>query len=543
MYDYIIVGGGSAGCVLADRLTKDRTNQVLLLEAGPKDWNPFIHMPAGVADMIKRPWANWQFNTAPEKEMAGRRMYWPRGKALGGSSSINGMIYIRGNRWDYDHWAELGNKGWSYADVLPYFKRSECYQGTPSAYHGASGPLKVSQLNESNTSNELFTAFIEAGKQAGYPTTGDFNGGQQEGVGWYQTTINEGRRQSSAVTFLKEAKGRSNLTITTNAQVTRVLMEDRKATGVEFVDKRSNKHQIKANKEVLLAAGVCQSPHLLMLSGIGAEDALNKHGIKLVHHLPGVGENLQDHLDVAIQHHCTQPITLYKQMKPLAQFRTAIKYALTKKGLGATQGLESGGFLRTDPSLDLPDVQYHFVSAFMLNHARELGPGHGFMLHGCQLRPESRGFIGLNSADPFDAPLIQPNYLTAQKDIDVQVRCIKQAREIFSQPAFDPYRGDEFRPGSSIQTDEQIEDYIRQYGETIYHPVGSCKMGQDEMAVVDTECRVRGVDGLRVVDASVMPTLIGGNTNAATLMIAERISDQLLGLAFLQPVQTEDVTA
>ncbi len=527
-YDYIIVGAGSAGCVLANRLTEDPNTSVLLLEAGMSDWHPFIHMPAGVAEMMKGGLFNWRFDTAPEKEMGNRRMYWPRGKGLGGSSSINGMVYIRGHRADYDMWAkDHGCTGWSYDEVLPYFKKSEGFNGGDAGFHGTDGPLK---LIERPSNHMLFDVFKTAAKQAGYKASTDFNGADQEGYGDYQLTIHNGERMSTAVTFLNPAKERPNLTVVTRAHVRGVDIDGGRATGVTW-KRNFSIHEAKAKKEVLLCGGAVHSPQLLMLSGIGDGETLKRFGIPVKLHKPQVGQNLQDHLDVMVQQNCTQPVTLFQLSKFHNIVKTAFIYWRTKGGWGATNALEAGGFLKTDPSLPFPDVQLHFIPAFMLDHAREMGPGEGYMMHACQLRPRSRGFIGLTSSDPFASPVIQPNYLSDPFDMEVQVKAVKIVRKIFAQPAFDPYRGSEHVPGPAVQTDEQIAECVRQKAESIYHPVGSCRMGPDADAVVDMECRVRGVTGLRVVDASVMPALIGGNTNATTIMIAEKIADKIRGRA------------
>ncbi|HET8705882.1 MAG TPA: choline dehydrogenase [Pseudomonadales bacterium] len=526
MYDYIIVGAGSAGCVLANRLSQTPANKVLLLEAGGKDWNPFIHMPAGVGELLKSTWVNWYFHTAPVPGMKNRSLYWPRGKVLGGSSSMNGMVYIRGHRSDYDEWAELGCNGWSYNEVLPYFKRSEHFQGGENEFHGVGGPLEVTA---GTSGHQLFEMFLQAGKDAGYPYTPDFNGAQQEGVGPYHLTITQkGRRCSTAAAFLTPIRLRANLDVQTKAHTTKIIFEGKKAVGVEYKQGGEIK-RARAAKEVILCAGAMQSPQILMLSGVGDAQTLQRFGIPVLQHSPGVGQNMQDHLDVGIQYNVTQPITLYSMTKPHVALMTLLKYWLFGTGLGKTNALEAGAFLKTSPELSKPDVQFHFIPAFMLDHAREQGPGHGMMLHACQLRPESRGFISLNSPDPLAAPVIQPNFLSAEKDVTVMVEAVKMGRRIFSSPVFSAVLGTEYAPGSSVTTDDEIADFIRRSGETIYHPVGTCKMGVDDMAVVDPQLRVNGVENLRVVDASVMPRLVGGNTNAPTIMIAEKAADLILG--------------
>ncbi len=527
-YDYIIVGAGSAGCVLAHRLSQDPNNRVLLLEAGGKDRNPFIHMPAGVGQLIKTSWVNWAFETAPEAQLQNRQLYWPRGKVLGGSSAINGMVYIRGHHTDYDEWAALGCKGWAFQDVLPYFKKSERFCGGETEYHGINGPLDVTL---GSSGHPLFELFLQAGREAGYPATDDFNGPQQEGIGPYHLTITpRGRRCSTAYAFLNPARQRSNLDIATHAHTTRILFDGKKAVGVEFRHKKMLQ-QALATREVILSAGVVQSPQILMLSGIGDGQLLQRFGIPVLQHNPNVGQNLQDHLDIGIQHHVTQPVTMYSLTKPHNALKTLLQFFLFGQGMGKTNGLEAGAFLKTRPELEKPDVQLHFIPAFMIDHARDTGPGHGMMMHACQLRPESRGYVSLYSNDPFAAPLIRPNFLAAEKDLQVMVAAVKIARRIFAAEAFNAIRGEEFLPGPAVQSDEDIADYIRRSGESVYHPVGTCKMGVDEKAVVDLQLRVKGIQHLRVVDASIMPTLIGGNTNATSIMIAEKAADLILGKA------------
>lgn len=530
MFDYIIVGAGSAGCVLANRLSEHPGNKVLLLEAGPKDNSLMIHMPAGVGELLKGGPYNWEFNTAPEQHLDNRSLYWPRGRGLGGSSTINGMIYVRGHARDYDDWESLGNPGWGYADVLPYFKKSMNQERGANAFHGINGPLDV---EDPKSKHPLFDAFIQAGTQEGYRLNTDFNGEQQEGVGPYQLTIGNKKRCSAAVAYLMPVAERKNLTIETGAHVSKIIIEQGSAVGVRYSTQGKIK-EARCSKEVVVSAGAVQSPQILMLSGVGDSESLNHFGIQVKKHLPGVGQNLQDHLDVCVQHYCTQPITLFSQTKLQNKISTLLRYLFFKTGPACSNGLEAGGFVKSMPSLERPDIQLHFIPAFMLDHARQPGPGHGYMLHACQLRPESRGYVSLNSNHPKDPPVIQPNYLSAAKDIDVMVAAVKIARSIMAARAFDPYRGAEYLPGASVQTDEQIMDYIKQRAETIYHPVGTCKMGQDKMAVVDADLKVYGVRNLRVVDASIMPTLVGGNTNAPTIMIAEKAADLMLGLPALK---------
>lgn len=535
MTDYIIVGGGSAGCVLAKRLSENSGCQVTLLEAGPSDWNPFIHMPAGLGELLKHKWVNWYFDTAPEKQLGGRHLYWPRGKVLGGSSAMNGMIYIRGHKNDYDRWSELpGCEGWDYETVLPWFKRSENFVAGADDYHAEGGELGVSPTS---LKHELFDAFDDAIGQSGLPRNADFNGEKQEGVGRYHVTIKEGVRQSAARCFLSpEVRQRPNLTIVTGARVCRLLLDGKRVSGVEY-QKGKRREQLLAKREVLLCAGAVQSPQLLMLSGIGSREALAEHGIALQHELPGVGENLQDHLDVGVQYHCTKPVSFYKQTRLHRAALVLLRYLLTGKGLGRSNVVEWGGFLRTPLAGEEPDIQLHFVPTFTIDHTRDPGPGHGFMLHACQLRPHSRGRIRLASADPLAAPLIEPNYLSDARDLPVLIEAVKLCRRLLTQPAFDTYRGEGFMLSDDMRDDAAIGDYIRRTAETIYHPVGSCKMGAatDEMAVVDNQCRLHGLEGLRVVDASVFPLLMGGNTNAPTIMLAERVAAAIVGGSLVEP--------
>ncbi|HEX7777347.1 MAG TPA: choline dehydrogenase [Parvibaculum sp.] len=534
-FDYIIIGAGSAGCVLANRLSENPANKVLLLEAGGKDSSFLIHMPAGVAQLIGTEMVNWYYYTEGQPNLNNRKLFWPRGKVLGGSSSINGMIYIRGHARDYDLWRQMGLEGWGFADVLPYFRRAEGNENGSSAFHGGDGPLGVSNPLKTNV---LFDAFVEAGKQAGLPYTDDFNGPQQEGVGPYQLTIKDNKRCSAAVGYLAPAMSRPNLKVEVKAMTNRILFEGKRAVGVEYTQNGETK-TVRAGKEVILSGGAVNSPQLLLLSGIGNGEYLRKFGVNVVADLPGVGQNLQDHLDCTVLYECTQPITLHSQMNIVRQLMTGMQYTFFKTGLGASQALESGGFLKTRPELEVPDIQLHFVAAMMRDHARIKSDRHGFTIHLCQLRPESRGHVALKSLDPADHALIQPNYLATETDRRTLRDGTRLVRNIMGQRAMDPYRGPEFSPGADKQSDAEIDTWVRENAETIYHPVGTAKMGNDPMAVVDAKCKVRGIEGLRVVDASVMPTLVGGNTNAPTIMIAEKISDDILGRAALSP---ENVT-
>lgn len=523
MYDYIIVGAGSAGCVLANRLSANPNTTVLLLEAGGRDWNPFIHMPAGLARLVTQTGVNWNYVTTPQGQLNNRELYWPRGKVLGGSSSINAMCYIRGQAEDYDHWAELGNSGWRYADVLPYFIKSENNQRGADVYHGDNGPQHVSDLRHTN---DLSHVFVEAGQQLGFAQNTDFNGAKQGGFGIYQVTQKNGRRCSTAVGYLDPVRERANLTIRIRAHSEKILFDGKRATGVRYLHQGE---QVTAHAgRVILAAGAVNSPQLLQLSGIGSAAHLAEHAIDLVQDLPGVGENLQDHLDVCVLHACNKSIT-YDHPNEIA---IGMKYWMTHSGMGSSNVAEAGAFVASSMSSDLrPDIQMHFVPAQLDDHGRNRLSGHGMTIHSCFLRPHSRGTVKLASNDPHTSPLMNANYLDDQRDIDVLIEGAKLSREIFATDAFSDYRAGETLPGKNTKTDDQWVEFIRQKAETIYHPVGTCKMGNDDMAVVDQNLNVHGISGLSVVDASIMPTLVSGNTNAPTIMIAEKTADYLLNHA------------
>jgi len=513
-FDYIIVGAGSAGCVLANRLTANPNNRVLLLEAGGKDWNPFIHMPAGLAKLIAFEHLNWSYETEPEPNMNGRRMYWPRGKVLGGSSSINAMCYCRGHRKDYDSWEQAGLTGWGFSGVLPFFRKSEDQENGSSAYHGSGGPLSVQNLRYTNP---LSRVFLDAASQAGYSRTEDFNGPHQRGFGYYQLTQRNGRRCSTATAYLKPVIERPNLVVSTHSQAERLVLEGTRVCGVKY--RRKGKDITASAGHVILAGGAINSPQLLMLSGIGPADHLGSLGIPVKHDLPGVGKNLQDHLDICTLVHCTQPVT-YDQANEIL---IGLRYLFGRNGPGSSNIAEAGGFIVSRHATDdRPDIQMHFVPAFLDDHGRNILPGHGMTIHACALRPESRGELILKSADPLQAPALRPGYLSAEYDRRIMLECVRLAREIFAQEAFMPFKGAELFPGPEVTSDQELMEFIRTRAESIYHPIGTCKMGVDDMAVVDPALNVRGLEGLSVVDASVMPTLVSGNTNAPTIMIAEK---------------------
>jgi choline dehydrogenase-like flavoprotein len=525
MHDYIVIGGGSAGCVLAARLSEDPSVNVCLLEAGPADTSVFIHCPAGLAVLAKNGQANWAFETVPQPGLNGRRGYQPRGKVLGGSSSVNAMIYIRGHRNDYDEWAAQGNAGWGYADVLPYFKKAEHNERGADDYHATGGPLNVTDLR---SPNRFGAVFVEACKQAGFDENLDFNAAQQEGVGMYQVTHKNGERYSAAKAYLTPNRTRSNLEVLTGAHTLRILLENRRAVGVEVLHGGAVK-ALKAKREVLLCAGALQSPQVLMLSGIGPGAQLRRHGITVVHDLPGVGENLHDHMDVVQGVHAPALTDLFGlSMRGIAQVVQAVfEWRKRRSGLLTTNFAEAGGFVRSRPEEPLPDLQLHFVIAKLVDHGRKTVMGHGYSCHVCLLRPKSRGSVKLASADPMATPLIDPNFLAERDDVDRMVRGFKLMRRILRQPALAGHGGKEMPASAVAQSDEQIEQFIRNHGDTIYHPVGSCRMGPGPMDVVDAQLRVHGLQGLRVVDASIMPSIVGGNTNAPTIMIAEKAADMI----------------
>ena len=522
MYDYVIVGAGSAGCVLANRLTEDPATTVLLLEAGGPDEAQEIHIPAAFSSLFKTP-LDWAYETEEQPHLNNRKMYWPRGKVLGGSSSINAMIYMRGNRRDYDHWRELGNEGWSFSEVLPYFKKAENAERGASEYHGTGGPLNVT---DHRTLNPLSHAFVAGGVEAGLPRKNDFNGAEQDGVGYYQVTQKGGLRHSAAVGYIHPILSRPNLTLQTQALVTNILFDGTRAVGVAYVQ-NGEKQQANANKEVILSGGAINSPQLLMLSGIGPANHLKELGIPVVADLPGVGQNLQDHPAIVVLYASTQPISLAHAQEP----KHLQDFVENKKGPLTSNVAEGGAFVRTQADLPMPDIQYHFAPVYYLNHGFTVPEGDGYTIGPTLLHPKSRGYIALRSTNPAEAPIIQPNYFADESDMKALVEGVKIARKIGETQAFAPFRDKETHPGPQVQSDEEITEYIRTTVESLYHPVGTCKMGNDAMAVVDAHLRVHGVEGLRVIDASIMPTVVGGNTNAPTIMIAEKAADMIKGTA------------
>jgi choline dehydrogenase-like flavoprotein len=524
-FDYIIVGGGSGGCVLAARLSEDPSVSVALIEAGPVDKNILIHVPAGLALLAQTKAANWNFSTVPQKGLNGRIGWQPRGKVLGGSSSVNAMVYIRGHRADYDHWAAEGNQGWSYDEILPYFRRAEHNERLHDEFHGTDGPLNVMDLR---SPNKYTQPFIDAGREAGYRITDDFNGADQEGIGPYQVTHKNGERFSAAKAYLTPNLGRKNLTVITGAHTTRILFEGKRATGVEF--RRDGRlEQIGANHEVLMAAGALQTPQILMLSGVGPGAELAKFGIGVVHDLPGVGQNLHDHLDaVQVVNAPTLKETFGVSFGGIARVLKAIpEWRDRRSGMLTTNFAESGGFIKSQASEPIPDLQLHFVVAKLVDHGRKTVFGHGYSGHVCVLRPKSRGSVTLASADPMAAPLIDPNFLADPDDVARMVRGFRLMRELFQQPALKNLGGQEHARSAGATTDAEIEAFIRGYADTIYHPVGTCRMGAGDMDVVGADLRIHGLEGIRVVDASMMPRIIGGNTNAPTIMVAEKASDMI----------------
>jgi choline dehydrogenase-like flavoprotein len=520
-FDHIIVGAGSAGCVLAHRLSADSARRVLLIEAGPRDSNPFIHMPAGMARLVHNKRINWNYTTEPVPGLDGRRLWWPRGRVLGGSSSINAMCYIRGQREDYDGWVAEGATGWGWDEVLPWFRHAEDNERGEDAFHGRGGPLPVSDLRHRN---ELSQVFLDAARAAGHPLNPDFNGERQLGAGWYQVTQRAGRRASTAAAYLKAARGRANLTVVTNTLATRLRLDHGQVSGVEaLVGGRPVTYHAP---RVTLAGGAVNSPQLLLLSGIGPAHDLEALDIKVALDLPGVGANLHDHLDYCVLVKSRRPVTY--DFSALEEARAGLRYLVTRAGPASSNIAEAGAFLASPAArAGRPDLQLHFVPAQLDDHGRHRLPGHGYTVHVCGLQPKSRGRITLASSDPLTPPRIQPNYLADPADAQVLIQGIRLVREILATAPFDRYRGDEVFPGAEANSPTAILAAIRAKAETVYHPVGSCRMGRDMDAVVDPQLRVHGVEGLSIADASVMPVIPSGNTNAPTIMIAERAAEFL----------------
>lgn len=524
-FDYVIVGAGSSGCVVANRLTENGKYSALLLEAGPKDNYPWIHIPIGYAKTMFNKNYNWCLNTEPDPGMHNREIYWPRGKVLGGSSSINGLIFIRGQAADFDGWELLGNPGWGWNDVLPYFIRMEKNQRGASTLRGGDGPLGVSDIGEKD---QLATAFIKACEQAGIPANNDFNGDKQEGAGFYQLTTWRGKRCSTAVAYLRPAKNRSNLRIETGALAAKILTDNKRTYGVTYMKGRQA-FSVHADKEVIISAGAIQSPQLLQLSGIGPQDLLKRHGINLVHHLSGVGRNLQDHLQIRVIHRCNTPITTNDILKsPLRKFQMGLKYFLFREGPLSIGINQAGAFVRSKEEVKTPDLQFHFAALSADLPGAPLHDFSGFTSSVCQLRPESCGHIEIKSSDPFETPAIHPNYLSTDVDRDTVVAGLRVARNIATSPALSSYIVDEYMPGPAVGSDEELLEFARASGVTIFHPTGTCKMGADSTSVVDNRLRVHGVNNLRVVDTSIMPMITSGNTNAPAIMIGEKASDMIL---------------
>ena len=525
-FDYVIVGAGSAGAALAHRLSESGDHSVRVLEYGGSDNSIFIKMPTAFSIPMNMKRYDWGFHSEKEPGLKGRSLHQARGKVLGGSSSINGLVYVRGCAGDFEEWEELGAAGWGYQDVLPYFKRGEdCVYGG-DAYRGDQGGLTT--CNGNNMKNPLYRAFIKAGEQAGYGYTEDYNGYRQEGFGRMDMTVRDGVRCSTAMAYLKPAMNRPNLDIQTHALTTRVIMDGKTAVGVEY-RQGGKTRRVRARKEVILSASSFNSPKLLMLSGIGPADHLKEHGIEVVHDLPGVGQNLQDHLEVWVQQECTQKITLNSWLGPLAKAWIGANWLFLKRGLGTSNQFESNGYIRSRAGMKYPDIQFHFLAGAIAYDGSSAFKGHGFQVHLGANKPKSRGWVKLKSADPEAPPEIVFNYFAEEEDKEAFRAGLRWTREIFAQPALDEYRGKEVSPGPDVQTDEQIDQWLAETAETAYHPAGSCRMGTDAMAVVDPECRVHGVRNLRVVDSSIMPTVTNGNLNAPTIMIGEKAADHILG--------------
>ncbi len=525
-FDYIIVGSGSAGSVLTYRLT-EAGHSVLLLEFGGTDRGPLIQMPSALSIPMNMAQYNWGFETEPEPYLGGRRLATPRGKVLGGSSSINGMVYVRGHARDFDTWEQMGAKGWGYRHVLPYFRRMEHSHGGEEGWRGTDGPMHVKR---GRRLNPLYQAFIEAGREAGYPVTPDYNGHQQEGFGAMEMTVHRGFRWSAANAYLRPARKTGRVKLVTRAYAHRVIMEGNRAVGVEY-SRGKTMHQVHANREVILAASSINSPKLLQLSGIGPATVLQEAGIPVLHDLPGVGENLHDHLEIYFQVRCTQPITLNDKLNLVSKGMIGAEWVLFQSGLGSTNHFESCGFIRSAAGIEYPDIQYHFLPAAVRYDGKAAFDGHGFQVHVGPMRTKSRGFVRIRNNQPQEPPKILFNYMSHPDDWTEFRQCVRLTREIMEQKALEPFRAEEIQPGQSVVTDSDIDTFIREHCESAYHPCGTCKMGsrEDSMAVVDHECKVIGIENLRVVDSSIMPQVTNGNLNAPTLMLAEKASDMILG--------------
>jgi choline dehydrogenase len=525
-FDYVIVGAGSAGSALASRLTEDGRRKALVLEFGGSDRSIYIQMPAALSIPLNMKAYNWGYWSEPEPQLNNRRISCPRGKALGGSSSINGLVYVRGHRLDFDRWEAEGARGWSYADVLPYFRRAESFRGPPSEYRGTDGPLVVTP---GGRKNPLFDAFIEAGRQAGYPVSADLNGAEGEGFGGFDMTVKDGVRSSAANAYLHPATKRPNLKVETHALATKILFEGKRAVGVAY-ERGGRAHEVRA-REVILSAGAINSAQLLKLSGVGPAAELRALGIEVVRDAPGVGENLQDHLEYYFQVACKQPITLYRHTGLIGRGLVGLQWLLRGTGLGASNQFEAGAFIRSRADVEHPDIQYHFLPLAVSYDGAQMASEHGFQAHVGTLRSKSRGFVRLASADPREAPKIVFNYMSHPDDWEEMRASVRLTRKIFAQAAFAPYAGREIQPGAAAQTDEEIDAFLREKLESAYHPCGACKMGSadDPLAVVDPRTRVIGLDALRVVDSSIMPSITSGNLNAPTIMLAEKAADMILG--------------
>lgn len=534
--DFVIIGSGSAGSALAYRLSDDGRHSVVVIEYGGSDAGPLIQMPAALSIPLNMPRYDWGFHSEPEPHLGGRVLATPRGKVIGGSSSINGMVYVRGHARDFDHWAEQGAAGWAYADVLPYFKRMEHSHGGEPGWRGADGPLHVQR---GTRKNPLFRAFVDAGREAGFEITEDYNGSKQEGFGWMEQTIHNGRRWSAANAYLRPALKRPNVSLV-KGFARRIVIEGKRATGVE-IEAGGKVQTIRARREVIIAASSINSPKLLMLSGIGPAAHLKEHGVAVIADRPGVGQNLQDHLELYIQQAATQPITLYSKLGLIPKALIGAQWLLFKAGLGASNHFEAAAFVRSKAGVDYPDIQYHFLPVAIRYDGKAAAKTHGFQAHVGPMRSKSRGSITLRSGDPKEKPLIRFNYMSHPDDWTDFRHCIRLTREIFGQHAFDSYRGEEISPGASVQSDEALEDFIREHVESAYHPCGTCRMGRadDRMSVVDPECRVIGVDGLRVADSSIFPRITNGNLNGPSIMTGEKAADHILGKTPLPPSNQE----